>query len=141
MPLPGDIRPGDLLAVPVAGAYHLSMASGYNLVGRPPVVAVHEARPVCWCAVRRRKTSGGAISAPDHEHPQGPCAAASRCGAGGLPCHSDSWASTATGYDLGPAFVRAQRRVLAPCTQWSSRGGEHFAVSAQAFSELLKLNA
>ncbi|MFC8226084.1 diaminopimelate decarboxylase [Streptomyces sp. NPDC057287] len=38
--LPGDIRPGDLVAVPVAGAYHLSMASGYNLVGRPPVVAV-----------------------------------------------------------------------------------------------------
>ncbi|MEI5102423.1 diaminopimelate decarboxylase [Streptomyces sp. PmtG] len=38
--LPGDTRPGDLLAVPVAGAYHLSMASGYNLVGRPPVVAV-----------------------------------------------------------------------------------------------------
>ncbi|MEV6957033.1 diaminopimelate decarboxylase [Streptomyces sp. NPDC051183] len=40
--LPGDIHPGDLLAVPVAGAYQLSMASGYNLVGRPPVVAVHE---------------------------------------------------------------------------------------------------
>ncbi|MFD4630985.1 diaminopimelate decarboxylase [Streptomyces sp. NPDC058284] len=40
VPLPGDVRPGDLLAVPVAGAYHLSMASGYNLVGRPPVVAV-----------------------------------------------------------------------------------------------------
>ncbi|WP_328793066.1 MULTISPECIES: diaminopimelate decarboxylase [unclassified Streptomyces] len=40
--LPGDIRPGDLLAVPVAGAYQLSMASGYNLVGRPAVVAVHE---------------------------------------------------------------------------------------------------
>ncbi|MBT2406558.1 MULTISPECIES: diaminopimelate decarboxylase [unclassified Streptomyces] len=40
--LPGDIRPGDLLAVPVAGAYQLSMASGYNMVGRPPVVAVHE---------------------------------------------------------------------------------------------------
>ncbi|NXY94491.1 diaminopimelate decarboxylase [Streptomyces sp. BR123] len=38
--LPGDVRPGDLLAVPVAGAYHLSMASGYNLVGRPPLVAV-----------------------------------------------------------------------------------------------------
>ncbi|MFF5806549.1 diaminopimelate decarboxylase [Streptomyces sp. NPDC012746] len=38
--LPGDIRPGDLLAVPVAGAYHLSMASGYNMIGRPPVVAV-----------------------------------------------------------------------------------------------------
>ncbi|MFC9818222.1 diaminopimelate decarboxylase [Streptomyces virginiae] len=39
--LPGDIRPGDLLAVPVAGAYQISMASGYNLVGRPPVIAVH----------------------------------------------------------------------------------------------------
>ena len=38
--LPGDVHPGDLLAVPAAGAYHLSMASGYNLVGRPPVVAV-----------------------------------------------------------------------------------------------------
>ncbi|MFG2972109.1 diaminopimelate decarboxylase [Streptomyces sp. NPDC048331] len=40
--LPEDIHPGDLLAVPVAGAYHLSMASGYNMVGRPPVVAVHD---------------------------------------------------------------------------------------------------
>lgn len=42
--LPGDIRPGDLLAVPVAGAYQLSMASGYNMVGRPPVVAVADGR-------------------------------------------------------------------------------------------------
>lgn len=42
--LPDDIRPGDLLAVPVAGAYHLSMASGYNLVGRPPVAAVRDGR-------------------------------------------------------------------------------------------------
>ncbi|AXE24226.1 diaminopimelate decarboxylase [Streptomyces globosus] len=40
--LPGDVRPGDLIAVPVAGAYHLSMASGYNMVGRPPVVAVDQ---------------------------------------------------------------------------------------------------
>ncbi|WP_330299849.1 diaminopimelate decarboxylase [Streptomyces sp. NBC_00503] len=40
--LPGDIHPGDLLAVPVSGAYQLSMASGYNMVGRPPVIAVHE---------------------------------------------------------------------------------------------------
>ncbi|MFI7100086.1 diaminopimelate decarboxylase [Streptomyces sp. NPDC050161] len=44
VPLPADVRPGDLLAVPVAGAYQLSMASGYNLVGRPPVVAVHNGR-------------------------------------------------------------------------------------------------
>ncbi|MGW7098155.1 diaminopimelate decarboxylase [Streptomyces sp. NPDC054883] len=42
--LPADVRPGDLLAVPVAGAYHLSMASGYNLVGRPPVIAVADGR-------------------------------------------------------------------------------------------------
>ncbi|MEU4104599.1 diaminopimelate decarboxylase [Streptomyces tanashiensis] len=42
VPLPEDVHPGDLLAVPVAGAYHLSMASGYNLVGRPPVVAVKD---------------------------------------------------------------------------------------------------
>ncbi|MFE6801111.1 diaminopimelate decarboxylase [Streptomyces sp. NPDC057681] len=42
--LPADVHPGDLLAVPVAGAYHLSMASGYNLVGRPPVVAVDGGR-------------------------------------------------------------------------------------------------
>ncbi|MFD9501792.1 diaminopimelate decarboxylase [Streptomyces sp. NPDC060035] len=42
--LPGDIHPGDLVAIPVAGAYHLSMASSYNAVGRPPLVAVHEGR-------------------------------------------------------------------------------------------------
>ncbi|MFF0739279.1 diaminopimelate decarboxylase [Streptomyces sp. NPDC004111] len=42
--LPADVHPGDLLAVPVAGAYQLSMASGYNLVGRPPVVAVDSGR-------------------------------------------------------------------------------------------------
>ncbi|MFF0749430.1 diaminopimelate decarboxylase [Streptomyces sp. NPDC004267] len=40
VPLPADVHPGDLLALPAAGAYHLSMASSYNLVGRPPVVAV-----------------------------------------------------------------------------------------------------
>ncbi|MFE6176593.1 diaminopimelate decarboxylase [Streptomyces sp. NPDC056464] len=40
--LPDDIRPGDVLAIPAAGAYHLSMASGYNMVGRPPVVALDD---------------------------------------------------------------------------------------------------
>ena len=40
--LPSDTRPGDLLAVPAAGAYQLSMASGYNLVGRPALVGVHD---------------------------------------------------------------------------------------------------
>ncbi|MFF1556698.1 diaminopimelate decarboxylase [Streptomyces sp. NPDC058279] len=42
--LPADVRAGDLLGVPVAGAYQLSMASGYNLVGRPPVIAVADGR-------------------------------------------------------------------------------------------------
>jgi diaminopimelate decarboxylase len=41
--LPGDIAAGDLLAVPVTGAYGRSMASNYNLVPRPPVVAVRDA--------------------------------------------------------------------------------------------------
>ena len=40
--LPADTRPGDLLAVPAAGAYQLSMASGYNLVARPPLVGVRD---------------------------------------------------------------------------------------------------
>ncbi|WP_193045733.1 diaminopimelate decarboxylase family protein [Mycolicibacterium baixiangningiae] len=38
--LPADIRPGDLLAVPVTGAYHHSMASAYTMIGRPPVISV-----------------------------------------------------------------------------------------------------
>jgi diaminopimelate decarboxylase len=38
--LPGDITPGDLVAVPGTGAYCRSMASNYNHVPKPPVVAV-----------------------------------------------------------------------------------------------------
>ena len=38
--LPGDVAPGDLLAVPATGAYGWAMASNYNWVPRPPVVAV-----------------------------------------------------------------------------------------------------
>ncbi|HEX5204890.1 MAG TPA: diaminopimelate decarboxylase [Actinoplanes sp.] len=40
--LPADVRPGDLLAVPGTGAYCRSMASNYNHVPRPPVVAVRD---------------------------------------------------------------------------------------------------
>ncbi|AEE46944.1 diaminopimelate decarboxylase [Cellulomonas fimi] len=40
--LPGDVRAGDLLAVAATGAYGRSMASNYNLLTRPPVVAVRE---------------------------------------------------------------------------------------------------
>jgi diaminopimelate decarboxylase len=42
--LPGDVRPGDLVAVPGTGAYCRSMASNYNHVLRPPVVAVRDGR-------------------------------------------------------------------------------------------------
>lgn len=38
--LPGDIAPGDILAVPATGAYGRSMASNYNHVPRPGVVLV-----------------------------------------------------------------------------------------------------
>lgn len=49
--LPADIHPGDLLAVACTGAYHHSMASNYNVVGRPPLVAVSDGR--CRTLVRR----------------------------------------------------------------------------------------
>jgi diaminopimelate decarboxylase len=42
--LPADVRPGDLVAVPGTGAYCRSMASNYNHLPRPPVVAVIDGR-------------------------------------------------------------------------------------------------
>jgi diaminopimelate decarboxylase len=42
--LPTDIHPGDLLAVACTGSYHHSMASAYNMVGRPPLVAIADGR-------------------------------------------------------------------------------------------------
>ena len=38
--LPADITPGDVLAVAATGAYCYAMASNYNRIPRPPVVAV-----------------------------------------------------------------------------------------------------
>ncbi|MBO4209558.1 diaminopimelate decarboxylase [Micromonospora echinofusca] len=40
--LPADVQPGDLLAVPGTGAYCRSMASNYNHVPRPGVIAVRD---------------------------------------------------------------------------------------------------
>jgi len=40
--LPGDVRPGDLLAVAATGAYCWALANNYNYLGRPPVVAVKD---------------------------------------------------------------------------------------------------
>ncbi|MFF5218193.1 diaminopimelate decarboxylase [Micromonospora sp. NPDC000442] len=42
--LPADVQPGDLVAVPGTGAYCRSMASNYNHVPRPGVVAVRNGR-------------------------------------------------------------------------------------------------
>jgi diaminopimelate decarboxylase len=50
LPLP---RIGDLIAIPTAGAYHLSMASNYNMALRPAVVVVANGRARL---VRRRET-------------------------------------------------------------------------------------
>jgi diaminopimelate decarboxylase len=46
--LPSDLAPGDLLAVPATGAYCRSLASNYNHVARPAVVAISggAARPI-----------------------------------------------------------------------------------------------
>ena len=59
VPLPADVRPGDLVAVPGTGAYNHSMASNYNLIGRPPVIAVLDgaARPLI-----RRETSNDLLA-------------------------------------------------------------------------------
>ncbi|MEH1013881.1 diaminopimelate decarboxylase [Micromonospora sp. CPCC 206060] len=40
--LPADVQPGDLVAVPGTGAYCRSMASNYNHVPRPGVIAVRD---------------------------------------------------------------------------------------------------
>ena len=40
--LPADIRVGDLIAVPGSGAYARSMASNYNQIPKPPVVALRD---------------------------------------------------------------------------------------------------
>ncbi|HVE73574.1 MAG TPA: diaminopimelate decarboxylase [Mycobacteriales bacterium] len=51
VPLPADLEPGDLVAVPASGAYHRAMASNYNHVPRPPVIAVRDG--VARVVVRR----------------------------------------------------------------------------------------
>ena len=44
LPMP-EIHEGDLIAIPVAGAYHLSMASNYNGARRPAVLMLDEGNP------------------------------------------------------------------------------------------------
>ena len=42
--LPGDVAPGDLIAVPGTGAYCRALSSQYNHTPRPPVLAVTSER-------------------------------------------------------------------------------------------------
>jgi diaminopimelate decarboxylase len=53
LPLP-DIQPGELLAIPVSGAYHLSMSSNYNGALRPAVVWLDQGVPKL---ILRRETA------------------------------------------------------------------------------------
>jgi diaminopimelate decarboxylase len=53
--LPADIHAGDLVAVACTGAYHHSMASTYNMVGRPPLIAVRDGQ--LRTLVRRETTA------------------------------------------------------------------------------------
>ena len=49
--MPDDIRRGELIACLTTGAYHYSMASNYNRLGRPPVVMLDGERD--YVAVKR----------------------------------------------------------------------------------------
>ena len=51
VPLPSDIKRGDLLACLTTGAYHYSMASNYNRIGRPAVVMLSDSGS--YVAVKR----------------------------------------------------------------------------------------
>ncbi|MGZ8630095.1 MAG: diaminopimelate decarboxylase [Actinomycetota bacterium] len=53
--LPASTGPGDLLAFAATGAYSYSLASTYNRVGRPAVVAVRDGVATTWL---RREDSG-----------------------------------------------------------------------------------
>ncbi|MDE3089016.1 MAG: diaminopimelate decarboxylase, partial [Chloroflexota bacterium] len=48
-----QVAPGDLIAIPCAGAYQVPMASNYNLIPRPAIIAVRDGKPR---VIRRRET-------------------------------------------------------------------------------------
>jgi diaminopimelate decarboxylase len=48
-----EVAVGDVITIPYAGAYHIPMASNYNLIPRPAVVAVREGEARL---IRRRET-------------------------------------------------------------------------------------
>jgi len=56
VPMPADMRRGDLVAVLTTGAYNYSMASNYNRIPRPPVVMLRGGES--YVAVRRETLDG-----------------------------------------------------------------------------------
>lgn len=64
--LPGDVRPGDLLAVAATGAYCWSLSSNYNYVPRPPIVAVRngEARVIVRGETEQELVAKSVLDAP-----------------------------------------------------------------------------
>ena len=48
-----SVRHGDVIAIPVCGAYSIPMSSNYNAIPRPAIVMVNEGRPRL---IRRRET-------------------------------------------------------------------------------------
>jgi len=62
-----DVQPGDLLAMPVTGAYGRSMASNYNHLPRPAVVAVKDGTAR---VILRRETSKDLLALDVDEAPR-----------------------------------------------------------------------
>ena len=52
VPLP-PVVPGDLISVPVSGAYCLAMSSNYNMALKPAIVLVRDGKSQLW---RKRET-------------------------------------------------------------------------------------
>jgi ribosomal protein S18 acetylase RimI-like enzyme len=76
VPMPVDLGPGDLIAFAATGAYTYSLATAYNRVGRPAVVAVRQGASTLW--LRREDASdmdrfetSAARPAPDVSVPEG----------------------------------------------------------------------
>lgn len=61
------LRAGDLLALPMTGAYCLAMASNYNLAPRPAVVLVNDGT---WRLIRRRETYADMLQCEIFDPPQ-----------------------------------------------------------------------
>ncbi|MGZ5293731.1 MAG: diaminopimelate decarboxylase [Actinomycetota bacterium] len=76
VPMPEDLGPGDLIAFAATGAYTYSLATAYNRVGRPAVVAVREGASRLWlrredAADMDRFETGAARPSPDVTVPTG----------------------------------------------------------------------